>query len=236
MGADARVLDHGRAAAEDGVVAHRAMPGEHDVAGEDHVVADAAVVPDVVVGEEGATVADRRGESAARRAGVHRDAFADDAVGADDEGRRLAPVLEVLRLVADGGEGEDARVRADARAPGHDRVADELDPLTERDLSADRAVGPDPHPLAELGAILDDRGGGSASLARATRACSQGPRFRRVGQHRTDLGFRHRLAVDPPRRRISTRAPDCGSCAHGSAAGRPAAPAFGTWRGSIPMK
>ena len=60
MRADARELDHGRAAAEDGVVADRAMPGQHDVVGEDHVVADAAVVPDVAVGEEGATVADRR--------------------------------------------------------------------------------------------------------------------------------------------------------------------------------
>ena len=60
--ADPRELDDRRAAADDRVVADGAMARKHDVVGEDDAVADAAIVADVAVGEEGAAVADRGGE------------------------------------------------------------------------------------------------------------------------------------------------------------------------------
>ena len=76
----------------------RAMAGQHDVVGEDDVVADVAIVADMGVGQEGAAVADHGLHAAARGAGIHGDAFADQAVAADRERRGLALVLEVLRL------------------------------------------------------------------------------------------------------------------------------------------
>ena len=72
-----------RAAPNDGVVANGAVSGQHDVIRKNDVVADAAVVPDMAVGEKRATIADRRHRPAAFRAGVHRHPFANDAVVAD---------------------------------------------------------------------------------------------------------------------------------------------------------
>ena len=90
--------------------------------------------------------------------GFMRDALADHAVAADLERRGLALVFQVLRLVADRGEREDARPGADGRAAGDDHMAQQLDAVAERDLAADHAEGADAHALAEPGAILDDGG------------------------------------------------------------------------------
>ena len=80
------------------------------------VVADLRVVAHMGIGQEGAAVADDRAQAAALGAGIHGHAFADHAIGADLEGRRLALIFQVLRDVADRGEGEDARPGADLRA------------------------------------------------------------------------------------------------------------------------
>ena len=56
-------------------------------------------------------------------AGIHRDAFADDAIGADRQRRGLAGIFQVLRRMADRGEGIDPRARADRRAAGDDDMA-----------------------------------------------------------------------------------------------------------------
>ena len=132
---------------------------QHDVVGEDDVAADLAVVADVAVGEEGAAVADDGRHAAALGARVHGHAFADQAVAADLQRRGLAFVLEVLRLVADRGEREDARPGADGRAAGDDGVAHQLDLVSQHDVLADVAEGTDAHTVAEPGSRLDDRGG-----------------------------------------------------------------------------
>ena len=104
--ADADELMRRRSAAHDREVADLAMAREHHVVGQDDALAETAVVGDMGVGEEHAARADDRLRSAALRARVHRHAFADQAILADDEADRLAAILEVLRLVADRGERE----------------------------------------------------------------------------------------------------------------------------------
>ena len=148
--ADARELDDGRAAADDGEIADRAMARQHDVVGEDHVVADAAVVPDVGVGEEGAAIADGRHHATAFGAGIHGHAFADLAVGPDRQRRRLALVFQILRLMADRGKREDPRARPDRRRAGNDGMTDEFDTITQRDAAADTAEGADLDTCPEL--------------------------------------------------------------------------------------
>ena len=68
----------------------------------------------------------RRLAAAARGARVHRHALADQAFLADDQRHRLAAVFEVLRLMADRGEREDARARADVRVAGDDDMGVQL--------------------------------------------------------------------------------------------------------------
>ena len=98
------------------------------------------------------------------------------AVGADRQRRRLALVLEVLRLMADRGERKDARARADRGAAGDDDVADQLDALAELDLGADHAERARSHAGAELGAVLDDRRRVNFDVS---HSCSQMPWRRR---------------------------------------------------------
>ena len=154
--ADADKLVNAAAAAENGVIAYLAMAGEHDVIGEDNVVADLAVMRHMRVGEEGAFVADDCLQAAGLGAGVHGDALADQAVVADGEDGTLTVIFEILRLVADGGEGEDAAARANRRAPGDDSVRDQFDALAQSNLRADMAKRPDAHAGGQLRAVLDN--------------------------------------------------------------------------------
>ena len=109
------------------------------------------------VGEKHAARPDDRLRAAALGARVHGHVLADQAVLADHEPDRLAPVLEILRLVADGGEGKDARAGADRRVAHEADVRDEPDALAERHLRPDMAKGSDLDAGAERRAVLDDR-------------------------------------------------------------------------------
>ncbi len=71
------------AAAENGAILDRNMAGEHDVVRHDDVVADAAIMRDVRIGQEEIVVADDGLAAEIGGAGVHRDAFADRAVLTD---------------------------------------------------------------------------------------------------------------------------------------------------------
>ena len=83
VGADANELMHGGAAAQNGEIADLAMAGQHHVVGENDALADAAIMRDVGVGQEHRPRPDDRFRAAARGAGIHRHAFANDAVLAD---------------------------------------------------------------------------------------------------------------------------------------------------------
>ena len=203
------------------------VAGQHDVVGEDDVVADVAVVADVRVGEERAAVADHGRHAAALGAGVHGHALADQAVAADRQRRRLALVLEVLRLMADRGERKDARARrrswcgrrrprgSPARRPR--RARRRCRPrsrgrcFTSEPSRAPPRRWPSGGPLTMLRAIIG------------------------IQDHGADLGLGHDLAVDLG---LAVEAPGAAAAAdllaHGSGAGRPAAPACGTWRGRCP--
>jgi hypothetical protein len=117
--------------------------------GEDHVVADMAVVPNMRVGQERAVVADCGGHAAAFGARIDRDALADHAIRADRQRGRLALVLEILGFMADRGERENPRARADPCMPSHGHVAEQLHAVTQDDMLAHRAkrtngdTGPD---------------------------------------------------------------------------------------------
>ncbi len=106
---------------------------------------------------EEAAVADPRHHAAAGRSGVHRDLLADDIVPADDKPRLLAPILQILRLVPDRGEGKDAGAFADLRPAGNHHVRDELDVGRQLDQRSHMAVRANAHGIGELGPRLDDR-------------------------------------------------------------------------------
>ena len=84
--ADANELMRGGAAAQNGEIADLAMAGQHHVVGQDDALADAAIMRDMGVGQEHRARANDRFRAAARGAGVHRHAFADEAVLADRQG------------------------------------------------------------------------------------------------------------------------------------------------------
>ena len=83
--ADPDELVDAGAAAQDGEIADRAMAGEHDVVGKDDVAADAAIMRDMGLRQEQAMIADAGDAPPPAVPGIHRDAFADRAIGADDE-------------------------------------------------------------------------------------------------------------------------------------------------------
>ena len=156
MRADANELVRRRAAADDGEVADLHMACEHHVVGQDDALADPAVVGDMRVGQKHAARPDARLRAAALGARIHGHVLADQAVLADHEPDRLAAVFQILRLVADGGEGKNARARADRRVAGEADVRDEPDPVAERHLRPDMAERSDLDAGAERRAILDD--------------------------------------------------------------------------------
>src|SRR5450631_3037225 len=77
-------------------VANLAMAAERGRTGKDRVIADHAVMADMAVVHEEATVANARQASALDGADIHRDAFPDRATGADFETCRFAAIAEIL--------------------------------------------------------------------------------------------------------------------------------------------
>jgi hypothetical protein len=149
---------HGGEAGDDGVVLDDDVAAEGAVVGEDDVVADLAVVGDVRVAEEEVVVADDR-----RRvdvgAAVNRGVFPEDVAVADEEVGRLALILQVLGLSADGGEGEELVGSPDLRRSIDDDVRLQHAVIAELDSRADDTERPDPDVVAEEGVRGNDRGG-----------------------------------------------------------------------------
>jgi hypothetical protein len=122
------------------------------------VIVDDAVVSHMGAHHEQAVVADARDHAATPGTRVHGHVLADDVVGADDQLRLLARVLQVLRLVADRGEGKDPGVGADTRAAGHDHVGVQAHAVGYLDTGANAAVRADGYVFAEPRALFDQRG------------------------------------------------------------------------------
>ena len=121
-------------------------------------MADMAIMADMRISQKGATVADHRLQSAARRAGIHRHAFADQAIRTDGQGRFFTPKFEILRLMAERGKRKNAAARADRRVTGHDDMGFQHDPVAQHDMRSNMAEGADLDPGAKAGAVFDDSG------------------------------------------------------------------------------
>src|SRR6202044_1450565 len=100
------VLVDGRQTAELYPVTDLHMPAHGRAVGEDHLVADPAVVRDVGIRHEQAVRTDARDAMTLGRTAVHGAELAKHIALADDELRRLALVLLVLRRRPQGGELE----------------------------------------------------------------------------------------------------------------------------------
>jgi hypothetical protein len=75
------------------MIANRYMPAEDDVVGEDHRVADMAVVRDVASHHEQAALADTGHPAAVFSPGVHGDALAQFAARANNKSRISAAIM-----------------------------------------------------------------------------------------------------------------------------------------------
>ena len=155
---DAAELVNARAPAEIDVVAANDVAGKSRLRAHDEVVADDAVVRDVRVGENVVIVAERR-PFAFLRAAVNGYVFAEDVAVADFRADAAAVMLQVLRLPADNGKGENFVVFT------HDGVAFDTGVVVnnrsraERDFAADVGVGSDFDIFSELRARLNNSSG-----------------------------------------------------------------------------
>src|SRR5258706_6021979 len=143
--------------ADDGAVVHGDMPRHLHGVGDDHIVADDAVMGDVHVRHEEAARPHRRlaGRGAAA---VDRAVLPDDRAAADLDPRLLALVFQVLGIVPDDRAVPDLHAVAHARVALEDGVRRDAAALAHRDPRADHAIRPDRNVRAELGGRVDERG------------------------------------------------------------------------------
>ena len=142
--------DYGSSADAD-VAAHDNVVRDH------HAIAHVAIVRDVYDGHQQAVRADAGDPAAGDGAAVDGAVLAHLGPRADHALRRLAPVLEVLRRQADGAERVQHRFGADAGAPCHDDVRNQLGAGLDHHVRANMAPRPDLG-TGHLGARLDDSG------------------------------------------------------------------------------
>jgi len=157
--ADTAKLLKRRTATENHIVFNRAVTGEHDIVGEDHIVADLRVVSHMRSGQKSAMVADTGHHTAARRAGVHGHIFADDVVGADLERAFLALEFQVLRRMTDRRERIDFGSRPNRRVTLDDDMAVQNDIVVQPRMRPDDAIGANAHIGTDAGCRIDDRRG-----------------------------------------------------------------------------
>lgn len=150
---------------EDHVVADLHMAGNADVIGHDDIVADQGIVRHMSIGHDQAIIADPGQHASALGAGIDGHRFPDGAAFADLEPRILAVKFQVLRLVTHRGEGEDARIPADAGIAFDNGMRHQLDIVAEDDLRADNGIGADAHTRPQHGAVGDDGCGVNGGFA-----------------------------------------------------------------------
>jgi len=80
-------------------------------------------------------------------------------VGADDEARGLAAVLEILRIFAEHGVVKDPRAGADLGGALDDGVGAHAHPRAQVDAGVDPGPGADVDVIGEVGPRIDQGGG-----------------------------------------------------------------------------
>ena len=124
---------------------HRPLP-DRDVTsqgrgvGQNHVIADVAIVRDVGVGHDQRVAADPSQPAAFDGAAIDGDELADFVVIADFEARGLAGVGQVLRRHSDRAEGKESIVGADPVGPFDGDVRHQIATLAQFNLGPDHAI------------------------------------------------------------------------------------------------
>src|SRR3546814_19777343 len=113
---------HRRAATEDDEIGNLAMACKQGCAGDDDIIADAAIMADMGAGEQRAIAAYARDHAATFGAGIRRHILADQHVGADFTRARLPALFEILRGLAECGARMKARKNVVLGKSGYVRV------------------------------------------------------------------------------------------------------------------
>ena len=135
------------------------MAAEQRPVGDDHMVADPAVVRHVGTGHQEVGIADRGFAILLLGGPIDRDPLADDVVGADHHTGAGALIAEILRLGADHAVGENAVSLADPHVTQNGDVVGEDRAAADFSLAGDQAIRPDLHVSGDPRAGLDDRRG-----------------------------------------------------------------------------
>ena len=134
------------------------MAAEHGVVGEGHVVADVAIMCDMGGHHEETARTDPRYTASAWGADIHRHAFAELTLRADDKLGGLAAIMHRLRRRAERSEGIDDGALADRGGAGDVDMSDEAHAVFQLDIRADQTIGPDLDAVADTRAVGDARG------------------------------------------------------------------------------
>ena len=105
---------------------------------------------------------------AACRAGVHRDAFANVCIPADDQPRCFAFIMHRLRRTSERGKWLNFRARADLGDALDGNMGDQLRAVSDRDFGTDHAIRADHDIGAEFRAVRDARGGSDLCHVQST--------------------------------------------------------------------
>lgn len=155
---DAGKLVNRGAAPEYGSILDGHVPRKHDIVGKDDVVAEAAVMRHVRIGQEQVVVADNGCAAMLHRTRIHGHAFADGTVFANHQFRIQGAVVHTLRIAADDGTRKDLRALADARMADDRDVTQNFDVIRKNDIRPDVAERADLHVFADYRTVLDGRG------------------------------------------------------------------------------
>src|SRR5262249_11327864 len=152
---DPTKLMYGRKAAHYRVVSHLNVTGQCAVIGENDMVAHAAIVADMAVGEKISAIADP-GFAFARLSPINRNEFSTSVFVADFQVRRFAAIFQILCLLADRTVSIELVLRANLRRSAEGDVM--LQPATwpEEDVRADNAVRTDVCPGTEFCSWIDN--------------------------------------------------------------------------------
>lgn len=145
-------------AGNDGMVCHFHMSGEGAVVGENHVIANLAVVGNVRVSEKEIVRTDPGGGF---RGGAPVDGgvFPENIAVPNDKGGRFPGIFQVLRFEADGGEGKKLVFLPNFGGSVKDDMRVKDTAITESDTAFDHTVRPDLAVFAKSGFGRNDGGG-----------------------------------------------------------------------------
>src|SRR5262249_11169915 len=114
--------------------------------------------------------------------GVHRDAFANIAISADDKSRRTAAIFHRLRRRAERRERIDDRAWSNGGVAGDTDVSDKSTTVTDCHMRTDDTIRPDRNIISDHGSGLDpprgidhERAHASVNIAPTSASATSSP-------------------------------------------------------------